>query len=126
MWHEVLPDGSRQVFDFCLPGDIIGLEALVLENELIQRGVPSSAAVVNQLTVSALTDVVAIPLRYAALATLLERHPRLGFLILTLIAQKRSWRFRRHVINFGRRSARAATAALLLELRGRRRADRKR
>lgn len=109
-WEDIRPDGSRQIMDFYLPGDTVGLDGMVwcryLKGELA----------LNPLQVSALTEVTAVPVTQRAFERLEQTCPDIATLLLSVTFLERSDRFRRRLQNFGRRSARAKTADLLVEL----------
>lgn len=114
MWHQDLPDGSRQIFDFILPGDIVGITAMAMDREYRRRGV--QAAVRSPISVTALGWGSTVPVGRDAVDRLFERDPDLGVLLLAQTAIQRSAGLRRRLTNAGRRDARARLVDLLLEL----------
>jgi len=76
--YKLLPDGGRQVIDFPIPGDVIGLRSLLL------RTADHSFA--------AVTDVTVAEISARQLIDTLERVPRLAAALLWVPpATKRSW-----------------------------------
>lgn len=104
MSYVLLDDGSRQILRFVFPGDIVGTIAYAEAPE----------------TVVALTDCVVCPFERSAFATLIEEHPRIAALILVYNQVERVALTDR-LASLGRTSAKARIAAMLIELRNRRR-----
>ena len=119
-WHEDLPDGTRQIFDFVLPGEVVGLAPLAHEQFCRSRGAGITAG--TPLAVTALTRVEAIPIERESVERLCLRHPALAIELLALTAIQRSTCLRHRLTAAGRRSGRARLAGLLLELWERQRA----
>ena len=120
MWHEDLPDGSRQIFDFVLAGDIVGLGALSHERLCRKRG--GTVNIEAPISVTALTRVTAVPIGREAIDRLFEHHPELGAELLALTDLHRLIGLRRRLVSATRRTARARLVDLLLELWQRQRA----
>lgn len=99
--YKTLSDGRRQILNFLLPGDFIGLQ---------QRMAEGSAH-----GVEALTEVWLCPFRRDALWTLHREAPQLGYDITWLSAHEESL-VDDHLLSVGRRSAEERVAALLLLL----------
>lgn len=99
--YKTLDDGRRQVLNFALPGDFIGLQSSVL-NEM-------------QHSVEALTDVLLCVFPRDRLWTLYQSYPGLGFDI-TWLAAREEMMVDDHLLSVGRRSAVERTAYLLLHL----------
>lgn len=104
MSYVLLDDGSRQILRFLFPGDMVGVGGLVYHEA------PE--------TIVALADSVVCPFEKAALATLMETHPRLAAMIL-VYAQIERVSLTDRLAALGRTSAKARVAALLLEMRNR-------
>lgn len=98
---KTLSDGRRQILNFLLPGDFIGLQQRMAEGAV--HGV------------EALTDVWLCPFRRDALWTLHRAAPRLGYDITWLSAHEESL-VDDHLLSVGRRNAEERVAALLLML----------
>src|SRR6185312_3020288 len=88
--YKTLPDGRRQILNFALPGDFIGLQA-VLDKEV-------------QHSVEALTDAVFCIFPREKLWTLYTSHPSLAFDI-TWLASREEQILDEHLVSIGRRSA---------------------
>jgi CRP-like cAMP-binding protein len=99
--YKLLPDGGRQVIDFPLPGDFMGLRSVLL------RTSDHSFAAVTDLTVA---EVSASQM----LATFQEA-PRLGAAILWAASRDEAMVVE-HLVGIGRRSALVRTAHFLVEL----------
>lgn len=99
--QKLLHDGRRQILNFRLPGEIVGLEGLAY-----------SKAVFSIVT---LTDVELVPVSREAFEHLQRRSPRLASIIFIRAFQTqvilREWE-----LNLGRRDAFARLVHLLLEL----------
>jgi len=102
--YKTLSDGSRQILNFALSGDFIGLQTSVF-----------GAA---DHSVDALTDTTLCLFSRKEIWTLFHRHPALGF-DLTWLAAKEEKVLGAHLTTVGQRSARSAVAFLLLHLRER-------
>jgi CRP-like cAMP-binding protein len=98
--YKILPDGERQILDFPLTGDVIGL-----------HGHRASA----QRSFMAITDVVVHEAGATALISAIARSERLAQFF---IAEESRYKgiLIEHLTNLGRRSALSRTAHLLLEL----------
>ena len=99
--YKLLPDGGRQVIDFRLPGDFIGLRSVLL------RTADHASAAVSDLVVA---EVLA-----REMIDLLHRMPRLGTALLWAVSRDEAMVVE-HLVGIGRRSALVRTAHLLLEL----------
>jgi CRP-like cAMP-binding protein len=104
MSYKLLPDGGRQVVDFQIPGDFLGLRSLLL------RTSDHSAA--------AVTDIVACEIGAAALTGTFESLPRLGMAMLWAASRDEAMVVE-HLTSIGRRNPIARTAHYFLELRQR-------
>ncbi len=99
--YKMLPDGRRQILNFVLPGDFVGLQASVL-NEM-------------QHSVEALTDVVLCVFPRDKLWTLYSDHPSLAFDI-TWLAAREEMMLDDHLLSIGHRTAIERVAYLTLHL----------
>jgi len=96
-----LPDGRRQVVDFCLPGSIIGLQHP-------PRGTSEQSA-------QTLTRVAAAALPVSILGSALLTNPLLAIGLAQRVAAGQE-RARALLVSLGRRTARERVAHLLLDL----------
>jgi CRP-like cAMP-binding protein len=98
---ETVPDGSRQIVAFLLPGDVFDLQPL--------------ATPCMDHSVTALTATTVATASHDAAAAMARAHPRLWMLLMreaaVEVAILRQW-----VVNCGRRNAHARTAHLFCEL----------
>ena len=99
--YKTLKDGRRQILNFLLPGDFIGLQEKVIEASM--HGV------------EALTDVWLCPFRRDALWQVHRGAPELGYAITWLAAHEESL-VDDNLLSVGRRSAAERIATLLLVL----------
>jgi len=99
--YKALPDGRRQILNFALPGDFVGLQSSVF-NEM-------------QHTVETLTDVVLCIFPREKLWSLYASQPGLGFDITWLAAREEKM-LDDHLLSVGRRSAIERIAYLILHL----------
>jgi CRP-like cAMP-binding protein len=106
MSYVLLDNGSRQILRFLFPGDMVATTGLVYHDA------PEN--------VIALTDCTVAPFEKAALARLVVDHPRLAALMVVYNQIERMILTDR-LAGLGRAPARARLAAILLEIRGRRR-----
>ncbi|MGH6925394.1 MAG: Crp/Fnr family transcriptional regulator [Propylenella sp.] len=96
---KMLANGRRQILNFTLPGDLIGLQGTLLGE--------------MQHSVEALTDTLLCVFERTRLAELYGRFPSLAFDI-TWLAAKEEQILDEHLLSVGQRSAQAAAAYLLL------------
>ena len=106
MSYVLLDNGSRQILRFLFPGDILGISSLVY------RDAPENIA--------ALTDCTVSPFEKTALTRLIVDHPRLAALMVTYNQIERAMLTDR-LAALGRTPAKARVAAIVLEMRNRRR-----
>lgn len=99
--HKTLPDGRRQILNFVLPGDLLGLQASLL-----------SAA---EHSIEALTDVEVCVFSRRKTWTLFERMPALAYEMAWLGAREESL-VDENLTSVGQRTARERMAALILGL----------
>src|ERR1700733_13038603 len=98
--YRILHDGRRQIVNFALPGDIVGILGPFIESSLYST--------------KALTDTVIAAVPFTRVNSLFDTHPRLVTKIflsfsceLTIYAE--------HLVDLGRRSASERIAHFLLE-----------
>jgi CRP-like cAMP-binding protein len=99
--YKSLSDGRRQILNYVLPADLIGLQGAVL-NEM-------------QHSVEALTDMVLCVLPRDRLWELYSNHPSLAFDV-TWFASREERMLDEHLLSVGRRSAVERLAYLFLHL----------
>lgn len=99
--YKLLPDGRRQILNFALPGDFIGLQASVF-NEM-------------QHTVETLTDVILCVFPREKLWSLYATQPGLGFDVTWLAAREEKM-LDDHLLSVGRRTAIERLAYLVMHL----------
>jgi CRP-like cAMP-binding protein len=99
--YKLLPDGGRQVIDFSIPGDVMGLRSVLLRT--------------SDHTFASLTEVVVAEVSAQQMIDTFQRVPRLGTAILWAASRDEAMVVE-HLVNIGRRSALVRTAHLLLEL----------
>jgi CRP-like cAMP-binding protein len=99
--HRTLPDGRRQILNFLLPGDLIGLQAHLLD--AAEHGI------------EALTDVELCQFSRTRTWALFERMPQLAYELSWLGAREESL-VDENLTSVGQRSARERMAALILQL----------
>jgi CRP-like cAMP-binding protein len=99
--YKALPNGDRQILDFLLPGDLIGLQAPLMGR--LRHGVV------------ALTDVTVCDIARGPVRTLVETQPRLAAALMqTLLIDEE--RADRRLLMLGRQRPTQRLAYLLLEL----------
>jgi CRP/FNR family transcriptional regulator len=94
-------DGGRQIFHFCLPGDLVAIQAPLMGRVAY--------------SVQTLTDASLCVFDCGELESLFEKQPRLGLEIARILASELSL-MEQHLATVGRRSAEARVAYLLAEL----------
>jgi CRP/FNR family transcriptional regulator, anaerobic regulatory protein len=99
--YKKLPDGRRQILNYVVPADFIGLQTTAF-NEM-------------QHSVEALTDMLLCVFPREKLWELYRNHPTLGF-DLTWLAARQEQILDEHLLNVGRRTALERIAFLLLRL----------
>lgn len=99
--YKILADGSRQVVDFLLPGDLVGFSGLF-----------SNIAAQSCETV---TEAELVELPYAEVHCAAHKSPELMEAFLALISRERD-KLVEHLLDVGRRDSVARVAHLLLEL----------
>jgi CRP/FNR family transcriptional regulator, anaerobic regulatory protein len=101
MRYKTLPDGRRQILNFVLPGDFIGLQGTVLGE--------------MQHSVEALGDMLLCVFPRERLWELYRNHPSLAF-DLTWIASREEQMLDEQLVSVGRRTALERVAFVLLQL----------
>ncbi|HLI10031.1 MAG TPA: Crp/Fnr family transcriptional regulator [Alphaproteobacteria bacterium] len=104
MRYRILENGERQIVNFVLPGDVVGIPGMFVEDALY--------------TVSALTEISALRFSQSAMATAISENSKLATQILVLSA-KESLTLAEHLTEVGRRSAYDRIGHLFLELSSR-------
>jgi CRP-like cAMP-binding protein len=99
--HKTLPDGRRQILNFALPGDLVGLQGS-LNDEM-------------QHSVEALTDVKLCVFPREKLWQLYSEYPTLAFDV-TWLAAREEQLIDEHLLSVGRRTSLERVAYLLLHL----------
>ncbi len=99
--YKILPEGTRQVLNLLLPGDLIGFPACFFENAV-------NAA-------SSLTEVVVATVSFQALFDLFARFPRVAAALFWISAREVALS-NEHLLDVGRRSAYERLAHFILEL----------
>lgn len=99
--YKLLADGRRQILNYCLPGDFIGLQGSVMQE--------------MRHSVEALSDMVLCVFQREGLWRLFERHAGLSFDV-TWLAARSEQMVDQQLLSVGRRSALERCAHLLLHL----------
>lgn len=99
--YKLLPDGSRQIIDFQIPGDFLGLRSLLLRT--------------SDHSFEAVTDVSIAEISSQNLYSAFAASPRLATAILWAASRDEAMVVE-HLVNVGRRTATVRTAHFLLEL----------
>jgi CRP-like cAMP-binding protein len=96
--YKTLPDGRRQVLNYLLPGDLLGLQGTVIGE--------------MQHSVEALSPLVLCVFQRDRLDELFQNHPGLSFDV-TWLAAREERMLDEHLLSLGRRSATERAAYLL-------------
>ena len=99
--YKLLPDGGRQVIDFSVPGDFMGLRSVLLRT--------------SDHAFAAVTDLVVAEVSARQMMDTFQRAPRLGAAILWAASRDEAMVVE-HLVNVGRRTALMRTAHLLVEM----------
>ena len=99
--YKLLPDGGRQVIDFPIPGDIIGLRSVLLH--------------ASDHSFATITDVTVAEISARQLVAAFEQQPRLGVALLWAVSHDEAMVVE-HLLNCGTRSAMVRTAHFLVKL----------
>ncbi|TDK39531.1 Crp/Fnr family transcriptional regulator [Rhizobium deserti] len=102
--YKILEDGRRQILNYLLPGDMVGLQG----NIMLEM----------QHSVEALTRMTLCMFERERLIELYQRHPSLAYDITWLAAREESM-LDEHLLSIGRRSAAERAAYLLVFLHSR-------
>ncbi|MCV0394086.1 MAG: Crp/Fnr family transcriptional regulator [Rhizobiaceae bacterium] len=102
--YKLLSDGRRQILNYVMPGDLIGLQAGLMEE--------------MQHSVEALSPMLLCVFERDRLGTLFERHPGLAFDI-TWLASREEQMLDENLLSVGRRSAVERAAYLVAFLQSR-------
>lgn len=95
---KTLEDGRRQILNYLLPGDLVGLQGTILGE--------------MEHSVESLSPVVLCVFRRDQLNTLFENHPGLAFDV-TWLASREERMLDEHLLSIGRRSATERAAYLI-------------
>jgi CRP-like cAMP-binding protein len=101
---KLLPDGRRQIINFAVPGDFLGLRSFLLPK--------ADHAVVT------ITEAAVSQFPHQRMLDLIRENPRFGAAVLWALSFEQAIVVE-HLVNIGRRSALERTAHLLLELEAR-------
>ncbi|MEO8683261.1 MAG: Crp/Fnr family transcriptional regulator [Devosia sp.] len=96
--YKSLPDGRRQILNYMLPGDLLGLQGTIIGE--------------MEHSVEALSPVVLCVFQRDRLDELFRNHPRLGFDI-TWLASREERMLDDHLLSLGRRTAMERAAYLI-------------
>lgn len=96
--YKTLPDGRRQILNYVLPGDLVGLQGSVIGE--------------MQHSVETLSPAVFCVFQRDTLSTLFESHPGLAFDV-TWLASREERMLDEHLLSVGRRSALERAAYLI-------------
>ncbi|TVQ29512.1 MAG: Crp/Fnr family transcriptional regulator [Geminicoccaceae bacterium] len=99
--YKSLADGGRQVVDFQIPGDFLGLRSLLLR--------------MSDHSVAAVTEIVACEIDAAELQNALATAPRLGMALLWAVSRDEAMVVE-HLVGIGRRAPLARAAHFFVEL----------
>lgn len=99
--YKMLEDGRRQILDFVLPGDLIGLQASIMGN--------------MEHSIETLSEMVLCVFPRERLWTLYEKYPSLAFDI-TWLAARSERSIDENLLSVGRRSAPERVAYVLLSI----------
>lgn len=99
--YKVLPDGGRQIIDFQVPGDFLGLRSLLLRT--------------SDHSFEAITAITVAEVSSRKMFDTFNKAPRLASAVLWAASRDEAMVVE-HLINVGRRTAIARTAHFLLEL----------
>jgi len=99
--YKTLDDGRRQILNYALPADMVGLQGSLMEE--------------MEHSVDTLTDTILCVFPRSKLLTLYSQFPSLAFDI-TWLAAREEQLIDEHLVSLGRRNALERTAYLLLHL----------
>jgi CRP-like cAMP-binding protein len=99
--YKLLPDGTRQIINFSVPGDFLGLRSFLLRTA--------------DHSVVTLTEAWVSQFEQQRILEILEDLPRVGTAVLWALSREEAIVVE-HLVNIGRRSAIERLAHLLLEI----------
>lgn len=99
--YKTLPDGARQIVDFQIPGDFLGLRSLLLHT--------------SDHSIEPITDIEVSEVLRPDLLDAFSRTPRLATAVLWAVSRDEAMVVE-HLVDLGRRSAAERMAHFLLEL----------
>ncbi len=102
--YKLQPDGSRQIVDFQIPGDFLGLRSVLLRT--------------SDHSFEPIVDITAAEIRQSDLLEAFAQTPRLAAAILWAASRDEAMVVE-HLVGIGRRNAEQRMAHFLLELGGR-------
>lgn len=106
--YKLLPDGRRQIVNYIMPGDLIGLQGTLMDE--------------MHHSIEALSPMTLCVFERGRLMSLYRQHPELAYDITWLAAREESM-LDENLLNIGRRSALARMAYLVVFLVGRARSS---
>lgn len=101
---KLLPDGRRQIVDFQIPGDFMGLRSLLFRT--------------SDHSAEAVTDIEASEVMIGDILDAFSKAPRLGTAVLWAASRDEAMAVE-HLVNIGRRSAEERLAHFILEMEAR-------
>jgi CRP-like cAMP-binding protein len=99
--YKILRDGERQIVDFHIPGDFLGLRSILFHT--------------SDHSTQALTPIEVCEISPSGMLDRLARRPRLATAVLWAISRDEAM-MAEHLVNLGRRSADVRMAHFMLEL----------
>ncbi len=99
--YKILQDGQRQIVDFQIPGDFLGLRSVLLH--------------MSDHSIEPITDIEVTEVLATDLLDVFARTPRLATAVLWAASRDEAMVVE-HLVNIGRRNAAERTAHFLLEL----------
>lgn len=102
--YKILPDGTRQIVDFQIPEDFLGLRSVLLQT--------------SDHSIKPIGEVQAVEVLVSDLLGAFAQTPRLTTAILWAVSRDEAM-VAEHLVGIGRRNADSRTAHFLLELAAR-------
>ncbi|SDF97770.1 cAMP-binding domain of CRP or a regulatory subunit of cAMP-dependent protein kinases [Celeribacter baekdonensis] len=99
--YKILQDGQRQIVDFQIPGDFLGLRSVLLH--------------ISDHSIEPVTDIVVSEVMLKDLLSAFQKAPRLATAVLWAASRDEAMVVE-HLVNIGRRNATERMAHFLLEL----------
>jgi CRP-like cAMP-binding protein len=99
--YKLLPDGGRQVINFAVPGDFMGLRSVLLRT--------------SDHDFAAVTDITVVEVSARQMIDMVHKLPRFGAAVLWAASLDEAM-IVEHLVNIGRRDALRRTAHFFLEL----------